>query len=1194
MSLLPGGFRQNETMQHGQTFTRRIVTTLLLSLALGVRAASAGSISIQWDANPEPDVVGYRLFIGTLPGVYSSSVDVGNKTSYVFNAAAAGQRYCFAVAAYSAGPRLGDKSVEVCSDTSGNQPPTLTSPGNQTNAVGAPLTLTLDGSDPDNTPVTYSATGLPTGLTLNSNTGFISGTPTTVGTYSTHATVSDGSLSMTQAFTWKISASLPGAASPLRPSGSVGTTTPTFEWESVATATSYRLWVDDASTTDPKIQIDVTPTQAGCTTTGAVCHVSPGVALAVGRASWSVRASNASGAGPWSGALDFTVADSKAPTISIIQPTSAAITTSNATIDVGGKASDDAAVTLVTWTNNLGGSGTAAGTNIWMVTALPLKVGANILTFTARDAGGNIGTTVLTVTKADAQKPALSIQSPTTAATYSTANSTLTLSGSASDDGTITQVSWVNDRGGSGTAAGTTAWSIGSIVLKPGANVIAVTARDNAGNMTTQALTATLTDSEAPTVTIGSPTAATTYSTGNDTVALGGTAMDSVGVTQVSWASDRGGSGIASGTTAWMIPSAALKAGANVITVTARDAAGNAGSDSIVVTMTVDTKAPVVTISGPTAAAGYSTNANSLVLGGTASDDVALAEVAWSNSQGGAGVAVGTSSWSIPAVTLKPGLNTLTVTARDTAGNTASAALAVRVTDVKAPTVTVTGPSAAAAFSSAASSINLEGISTDDFGVTRLTWVSDRGASGVATVKADGRWIVGGITLQAGVNVLTVTAADAAGNTATDVARITYDRGLPTISLTSPTTAATFTTSSSIVALAGTAADDSGIARVTWATDKGQMGDAVGTTAWTIPAVTVPLGTTVVTVTAHDNSGNATALTLSVVNADTAPPTVKIYTPTTASTMTTSGSTVTLAGTATDNVGVTRVTWATDGGANGTAYGTASWSTGGIALTAGTTSTITVTARDAAGNSGVAVFTVTALKAASVTNPTPVPSAPTAPASSSSDRTSSSPVAAPVVRILTPTPAHRFSTTNASVSLSGVASHAAGISVVRWMTDRGDSGVADGTSKWTVAAIPARPGRTIVTVTAATTSGEMTSDVLTVVRPNPLPKLSLRYPMADSQWTSGTATVTLKGTATENVTRVLWSSESGATGVADGTTGWTIAKIGLQEGVNRITLTAQDADGRTDRQVLKITYRARTVLTSGAVQTASRATVGLE
>ena len=48
-----------------------------------------------------------------------------------------------------------------------NQPPTLTAVANQTSAEAAVITLPLVGGDPDGTPVTYSATGLPGGLSLN-------------------------------------------------------------------------------------------------------------------------------------------------------------------------------------------------------------------------------------------------------------------------------------------------------------------------------------------------------------------------------------------------------------------------------------------------------------------------------------------------------------------------------------------------------------------------------------------------------------------------------------------------------------------------------------------------------------------------------------------------------------------------------------------------------------------------------------------------------------------------------------------------------------------------------------------------------------------------------------------------------------------------------------------------------------------
>ncbi len=66
-------------------------------------------------------------------------------------------------------------------------------------------------------------------------------------------------------------------------------------------------------------------------------------------------------------------------------------------------------------------------------------------------------------------------------------------------------------------------------------------------------------------------------------VIISGTASDNVGVTLVSWATNFGTAGVASGTTAWSaaIP---LLVGNNSVTVRAVDAAGNAGWRSVVIT----------------------------------------------------------------------------------------------------------------------------------------------------------------------------------------------------------------------------------------------------------------------------------------------------------------------------------------------------------------------------------------------------------------------------------------------------------------------------------------------------------------------------------------------------------------------------------------------------------------------------------
>jgi hypothetical protein len=91
------------------------------------------------------------------------------------------------------------------------------------------------------------------------------------------------------------------------------------------------------------------------------------------------------------------------------------------------------------------------------------------------------------------------------------------------------------------------------------------------------------TNTTPPTISITSPTSASTYSTFSNSINLGGTASDNVGVTQVTWNNSSGGSGTASGTLNWSITGIALQSGTNLITVTAYDAAGNSGNAALTV-----------------------------------------------------------------------------------------------------------------------------------------------------------------------------------------------------------------------------------------------------------------------------------------------------------------------------------------------------------------------------------------------------------------------------------------------------------------------------------------------------------------------------------------------------------------------------------------------------------------------------------
>jgi hypothetical protein len=67
------------------------------------------------------------------------------------------------------------------------------------------ISMQLTGSDSDGDTITYSASGLPSGLTINAATGLISGTLTAApGSYSVTVTASDGMFATSQTFTWVI------------------------------------------------------------------------------------------------------------------------------------------------------------------------------------------------------------------------------------------------------------------------------------------------------------------------------------------------------------------------------------------------------------------------------------------------------------------------------------------------------------------------------------------------------------------------------------------------------------------------------------------------------------------------------------------------------------------------------------------------------------------------------------------------------------------------------------------------------------------------------------------------------------------------------------------------------------------------------------------------------------------------------
>ena len=219
---------------------------IVLALAMVVgTAAGVSAATATWDPNTETDLAGYKLSYGTQPGVHTVVVDVGKVTTYQFNPPP-GRRYYVVVQAYNTAGELSAKSTEVVVDIPGTtqpgvpsptqpgapgptqpgaptqpsptpgpavpvppQPLMLVQPANQTTRVHSIATLALSVTNLYGKTLTFSATGLPPGLSVNSATGVISGTTGTRGFYQVSVTVTDGSLTVSGNFTWSIVDTLP-------------------------------------------------------------------------------------------------------------------------------------------------------------------------------------------------------------------------------------------------------------------------------------------------------------------------------------------------------------------------------------------------------------------------------------------------------------------------------------------------------------------------------------------------------------------------------------------------------------------------------------------------------------------------------------------------------------------------------------------------------------------------------------------------------------------------------------------------------------------------------------------------------------------------------------------------------------------------------------------------------------------------
>ncbi|MDQ6664507.1 MAG: matrixin family metalloprotease [Acidobacteriota bacterium] len=174
------------------------------------------------------------------------------------------------------------------------------------------------------------------------------------------------------------------------------------------------------------------------------------------------------------------------------------------------------------------------------------------------------------------------------------------------------------------------------------------------------------------------------------------------------------------------------------------------------------------------ASAAVETLADTLLVSGIAADGIGETTVAWQTDHGAAGNATGSTTWSIRAVPLSVGLNTITLTAADSTHHTASTTLSVTRKSAPAgtagtpgsgktaPSIHVTSPNTTIVSTNSAT-ISVRGTASDNAGVVNVTWLNALGGSqGIASGTDE--WTASGIPLYPGTNTIIVRAFNAAGN----------------------------------------------------------------------------------------------------------------------------------------------------------------------------------------------------------------------------------------------------------------------------------------------------------------------------------------------------------------------------------------------------------------------------------------------
>lgn len=530
-----------------------------------------------------------------------------------------------------------------------------------------------------------------------------------------------------------------------------------------------------------------------------------------------------------------------------------------------------------------------------------LVEGDNSFTLIATDSVGNTAELVLTITL-DSITPVITITSPI--------DGSITQDDNVDVIGSLSETANLTLNGNAVTLADDNSYSLLATPLSEGENVFVFIATDAAGNQAERSMTI-IRDSAAPIITIATPQ---NNSITNQTELTITGSVDDASVVTLDGnpiTLDQNGNFSEGPIT--------LNEGLNTFTFNAQDAAGN--SSELVLTITLDSITPVITITSPQD--GSFTSTESTNISGSLSEAATLtlnANVITLNPD---------NSFTQNDVALVEGVNTFTFVATDAAGNSAETIITV-TRDSQAPVITITTPQDGTVTNQ--EQIVIQG-SADGATVLSLDGVT-------LSLAADGSFSSGNIALNEGENSFNLVAADEAGNTAELSLTITRDSITPLITLTEPVDG--LITNAEEQAFSGSVSEAANLSF------NGIDIPLAADNSFTIAPIPLNNGANVFNFVATDAAGNSSQLSVTVTR-DMAGPVVTISSP--ANNTLTNNDSIVVTGTVSELASLTINN-------NPVALNPDLSFNANISLVEGV-NVITVLAVDSAGNAGQALLTIT-------------------------------------------------------------------------------------------------------------------------------------------------------------------------------------------------------------------------------------------